>query len=60
MYAIKNCSIEKERNIGSPKVMTRKRGKYMRPKSGEKKKGKYKRSKNGKKEDREIYSIKEW
>ena len=40
--------------------MTRKRGKYMRPKSGEKKKGKYKRSKNGKKEDREIYSIKAW
>ena len=45
MYAIKNCSIKNERNIGSQKVM--KRGKYIRSTSGEKK-------------ERKIYAIKEW
>ena len=58
MYAIKNCSIKNERNIGSQKVM--KRGKYNRSTSSEKKKGKYIRSKSGEKKDREIYSINEW
>ena len=72
MYAIKNCSIKNERNIGSQKVM--KRGKYIRLTSGEKKREenifdqrvvkrkteKYIRSTSGEKKERKIYAIKEW